>query len=151
MAAPLLTAQIDIDAPVSKVWGLISDLNRMPQWSPQCRKMKLLGQLRPGARTLNLNRRGLLFWPTTSTITEVVPERKLAFRVDINHSIWTYELEPTATGTRVTESRHAEGGVTAVSTAVTKAALGGVDTFEKELVEGMNLSLARIKAAAESG
>ena len=69
MAAPLLTAQIDIDAPVSKVWGLISDLNRMPQWSPQCRKMKLLGQLRPGARTLNLNRRGLLFWPTTSTIT----------------------------------------------------------------------------------
>lgn len=151
MAAPLLTAQIDIDAPVSKVWGLISDLNRMPQWSPQCRKMKLLGQLRPGARTLNLNRRGLLFWPTTSTITEVVPERKLAFRVDINHSIWTYELEPTATGTRVTESRHADGGVTAVSTAVTKAALGGVDTFEKELVEGMNLSLARIKAAAESG
>jgi uncharacterized protein YndB with AHSA1/START domain len=151
MAAPLLTAQIDIDAPVSKVWGLISDLNRMPQWSPQCRKMKLLGSLRPGARTLNLNRRGLLFWPTTSTITEVVPERKLAFRVDINHSIWTYELEPTATGTRVTESRHAEGGVTAVSTAVTKAALGGVDTFEKELVEGMNLSLARIKAAAESG
>lgn len=151
MAAPLLTAQIDIDAPVSKVWGLISDLNRMPQWSPQCRKMKLLGPLRPGARTLNLNRRGLLFWPTTSTITEVVPERKLAFRVDINHSIWTYELEPTATGTRVTESRHAEGGVTAVSTAVTKAALGGVDTFEKELVEGMNLSLARIKAAAESG
>ena len=151
MAAPLLTAQIDIDAPVSKVWGLISDLNRMPQWSPQCRKMKLLGQLRPGARTLNLNRRGLLFWPTTSTITEVIPERKLAFRVDINHSIWVYELEPTDTGTRVTESRHAEGGVTAVSTAVTKAALGGVDTFEKELVEGMNLSLARIKAAAESG
>jgi len=25
-----------------------------------------------------------------------------------------------------------------------------VDTFEKELLEGMNLSLARIKAAAES-
>ncbi|MCB1265089.1 MAG: SRPBCC family protein [Mycobacterium sp.] len=150
MAAPLLTAQIDIDAPVSKVWGLISDLNRMPQWSPQCRKMKLLGALRPGARTLNLNRRGLLFWPTTSTITEVIPERRLAFRVDINHSIWTYELEPTATGTRVTESRHAENGVTTVSTAVTKAALGGVDSFEKELVEGMNLSLARIKAAAES-
>jgi len=28
--------------------------------------------------------------------------------------------------------------------------LGGVDTFENELLEGMNLSLARIKAAAES-
>ena len=47
------------------------------------------------------------------------------------------------------ETRHAENGVSATSTAVTKAALGGVDTFEKELVEGMNQSLERIKAAAE--
>ncbi len=149
MAAPILTAEIEIDAPVDKVWNLISDLNRMPQWSPQCRKMKALGPVRPGTRTVNLNRHGMLFWPTTSTITEVIPQRKLGFRVDINHTVWTYELEPTATGTRVTETRHAENGVTALSTAVTKAALGGVDKFETELIEGMNLSLARIKAAAE--
>ncbi len=151
MSAPLLKAEIEIEAPVDKVWDLISDLNRMPQWSPQCRKMKALGPIRPGTRTLNLNRRGMLFWPTTSTITEVIPERKLAFRVDINHTVWTYELEPTATGTRVTESRHAENGVTTVSAVATKAALGGVDKFEGELIEGMNLSLARIKAAAEGG
>jgi uncharacterized protein YndB with AHSA1/START domain len=149
MAAQLLRAEIDIDAPVSKVWSLVSDLSRMPQWSPQCRMMKLLGPLRPGTRTLNLNRRNMLFWPTTSTITEVVPERKLAFRIPLNTSVWTYELEPTATGTRLVETRHAENGVTAVSTAVTKAALGGVDSFEEELLEGMNQSLTRIKAAAE--
>ena len=149
MTAQLLRAEIDIDAPVSKVWSLVSDLSRMPQWSPQCRMMKLLGPLRPGTRTLNLNRRNMLFWPTTSTITEVVPERKLAFRIPLNTSVWTYELEPTATGTRLVETRHAENGVTAVSTAVTKAALGGVDSFEKELLEGMNQSLTRIKAAAE--
>jgi uncharacterized protein YndB with AHSA1/START domain len=149
MAAQLLRAEIDIDAPVSKVWGLVSDLSRMPQWSPQCRMMKLLGPLRPGTRTLNLNRRNMLFWPTTSTITEVVPERKLAFRIPLNTSVWTYELESTATGTRLVETRHAENGVTAVSTAVTNAALGGVDSFEKELLEGMNQSLTRIKAAAE--
>ena len=69
MAAQLLQAEIEINAPVSTVWGLVSDLSRMPQWSPQCRKMKLLGPLRPGTRTLNLNRRNMLFWPTTSTIT----------------------------------------------------------------------------------
>lgn len=149
MAAPLLQAEIDINAPVSKVWSLVSDVSRMPQWSPQCRMMKALGPIRPGTRTVNLNRRGLLFWPTTSVITDVVPERKFAFRVPINTTVWSYELEPTATGTRLTETRHAENGVTAVSTAITKAALGGVDTFEKELLEGMNQSLARIKAAAE--
>lgn len=149
MAAPLLQAEVDINAPVSRVWGLVSDLSRMPQWSPQCRMMKLLGPLRPGTRTINLNRRNMLFWPTTATITEVIPERKIAFRIPINTSVWSYELEAIATGTRLVETRHAENGVRAVSTAVTKAALGGVDSFESELLEGMNQSLARIKAAAE--
>lgn len=149
MAAPILKTEIEINAPVAKVWSLVSDLSRMPQWSPQCRIMKALGPIRPGTRTINLNRRGMLFWPTTSVITEVVPERKFAFRIPLNTTVWSYELEPTATGTRLIETRHAENGVTAVSTAVTKAALGGVDSFEQELLEGMNQSLARIKAAAE--
>ena len=140
---------IEIDAPVSKVWSLISDLNNMPQWSPQCRLMKPLGQVRPGTRTLNLNRRNNLFWPTTSTITEVIPERKLAFRVNTNNTVWSYELEPTATGTKVVERRHAENGTKAVSTLTVNAGMGGVPNFEKELIEGMNTSLARIKAAAE--
>ena len=149
MAAPLLQAEIEIDAPVGTVWNLISDLSRMPQWSPQCRMMKSIGPLRPGTRTVNLNRRNKLFWPTTSTITEVIPERKLAFRVNANNTVWSYELEPTATGTRVVETRHAENGVKAVSTMTVNAVLGGVPSFEKELVDGMNTSLARIKAAAE--
>ncbi|TFV56231.1 SRPBCC family protein [Mycobacterium sp. PS03-16] len=149
MAAPLLHAQIDIDAPVEKVWSLVSDLSRMPQWSPQCRVMKTLGPLRPGTRTLNLNRRKFLMWPTTCTITEVVPEKKVAFRVDANNTVWSYELEPTATGTRLVETRNAENGVKKVSTVTVNALFGGVPSFEKELVEGMNESLARIKAAAE--
>lgn len=150
MAAPLLQAQIDINAPVSKVWGLVSDLSRMPQWSPQCRFMKAFGPLRQGTKTINFNRRGRMFWPTTSVVTEVIPEKKIAFRVHLNNTVWSYELEPTDTGTRVTESRHAENGVKAVSNMTVNALLGGVPSFEGELVEGMNASLARIKAAAES-
>ena len=118
-----MQTEIEIEAPVSTVWNLVSDLGKMPQWSPQCRMMKALGPIRPGTRTINVNRHNLLFWPTTSVITEVIPEKKLAFRVPINHSVWTFELEPTATGTRLVESRHAENGVTATSTILTKAAL----------------------------
>jgi uncharacterized protein YndB with AHSA1/START domain len=151
MAAPLLQAQIEINAPVAKVWSLISDFSHMPQWSPQCRWMKSLGPLRPGTRTINVNRRGLLFWPTSSVLTEVIPEQKLAFRVPANGSVWSYELEPTAGGTRVTESRHAENGVTAVSNLMTKAFMGGAEKFDRELVDGMNASLSRIKTAAENG
>lgn len=149
MAEPLLQAQIDIDAPVSKVWALISDFRRMPEWSPQCRMMKTVGPLRQGARTVNINRRKFLFWPTTSTVTEVIPNEKLAFRVNDNGTVWSYELEPTEHGTRVVETRHAENGVKAASNFLVNALLGGVPNFERELLEGMNTSLARIKAAAE--
>ncbi|MEZ0383841.1 SRPBCC family protein [Mycobacterium sp. pW045] len=150
MAAPLLKAEIDINAPVTEVWNLISDFRRMPEWSPQCRWMRPLGAVRPGTRTLNFNRRGRMFWPTSSVITEYVPERKLAFRVTENHSVWSYELEPTAEGTRVTESRHADDGITGVSTFLTNKFMGGVESFEQELLDGMNASLQRIKAAAEN-
>lgn len=151
MTSPLLQAEIEVNAPVAKVWGLISDFRRMPQWSPQCRWMKPLGPVRPGTRTINLNRRGYMFWPTSSVITEVIPEQKLAFRVPANGSVWSYELEPTAGGTRVIESRHAENGVTAFSRLTTNAFMGGASQFERELLDGMNVSLRNIKAAAENG
>jgi hypothetical protein len=111
--------------------------------------MKALGPLRRGTRTINLNRRNMLFWPTTSTVTEIVPQRKFAFRVNTNNTVWSYELEPTATGTRVVESRRAENGVKPASNFVVSKLFGGVPSFEQELIEGMNASLARIKAAAE--
>jgi uncharacterized protein YndB with AHSA1/START domain len=150
MAVPVLQAQIDINAPVSKVWGLVSDLKKMPQWSPQCRLMKPIGGLRQGGRTVNVNRRGVLFWPTTCRITELLPEQKLAFRVNENHTVWTYELEPTEAGTRLIETRHAENGTTAVSNFLINSLMGGVPGFEDELIEGMKVSLTRIKAAAEN-
>jgi uncharacterized protein YndB with AHSA1/START domain len=111
MVAPLLQAQVDINAPASKVWALISDFRRMPQWSQQCRWMRPFGPLRPGTRTLNLNRRNRMFWTTTCTVVEVIPEKKLSFCVNTNRTIWSYELEPSGQGTRVIESRHAENGV----------------------------------------
>lgn len=145
-----MQAQIDIDASPDKVWALVSDLRLMSKWSPQCTLMKAFGPLRPGTKTINVNRRNFLVWPTTSQVTEVIPERKLAFRVNANNTIWSYELEPTATGTRLVESRHAENGVKPMSNFVVNAVMGGVPSFERELVDGMNASLSRIKAAAES-
>jgi uncharacterized protein YndB with AHSA1/START domain len=111
--------------------------------------MKPFGPERQGTRTLNLNRRNRMFWPSACTVVEVVPDRKLAFRVDANKTVWSYELESTGEGTRLIESRHAENGVTAFSNLSVKALFGGTDNFESELVDGMNASLARIKAAAE--
>lgn len=150
MSNDVLRAQIDIAAPPAKVWALISDLGRMKQWSPQCRVMRALGPVQAGTRTLNVNRRGLMVWPTTCKLTEVTYEKKLAFRVNENNTIWSYELEPTESGTRVTETRRSDdGGIKPVSNMLVNAMMGGVPSFERELIDGMNQSLERIKAAAE--
>jgi hypothetical protein len=69
--------------------------------------------------------------------------------VNQNGTVWSYELEPTPTGTTLTESRHAENGVSAFSNMSVNALMGGVPSFERELIDGMNQSLSRIKAAAE--
>jgi hypothetical protein len=88
------------------------------------------GPVRQGTRTFNINRRKNLFWPTTSTAVELIPQRKLAFRVNVNGTIWSYELEPTAAGTRVVETRHAENGVKPASNFLVSTVLGGVPGFE---------------------
>ena len=145
---PLLQAQIDINAPVAKVWALVADVRQMPQWSPQCRMMRTLGPVRQGARTVNFNRRGLLFWPTTSRIIEFVPEQKLSFRVNENGrsgamSGTDRHRDPADRDPARRERRQA--GVQSRG----HRFMGGVPSFEQELVEGMNQSLARIKSAAE--
>ena len=145
---PLLQADITINAPVAKVWALISDLDNMPKWSPQCRVMKAVGAVKVGTKTVNVNRRGAMFWPTTSTITALDAQKKLSFRVNTNNTEWTYDLEPAGTGTKVTVSRRAEA-VKPISSTLINRFMGGVPNFEVELVEGMKTSLGRIKATAE--
>ena len=149
MATPL-SVSVDIDAPPSAVWSVVSDLKRMGEWSPQCALMKVFGPLRVGTRTLNVNRRGPLVWPTTSRVVRLEPERLLAFRITENHTVWSYFLEPTETGTRVTERREAPGGTTKVSDTAVRLVLGGTRNFEAELERGMASTLAKIKDAAES-
>lgn len=146
-----IQASIEIDATPEQVWALISDPTRMPEWSPQCRKSIVRGggPVGVGTTTLNVNRRGALLWPTRSKVKEFVPGKRFAFKIAENGTVWSYDLEPTATGTRVTESRHAPDGVSKVSNFLTKYVLGGTDDFEVELEQGMKQTLERIKATAE--
>ena len=131
MAAPVLEGR-DRDQRTGEQ-GVVPGLRRQPDAGVEPAVPNHEGARPDSARnpTLNLNRRGPLFWPTTSVITEVVPEKKFAFRIPINTTVWSYELEPTATGTKLTETRHAENGVTAISAGMTKTAFGGMEPFEK--------------------
>ncbi|MCZ4079162.1 SRPBCC family protein [Rhodococcus sp. H36-A4] len=147
-----LEAQIDVDANPEQVWKIVSDLQRMGEWSPQCKLMKVFGgNVRRGTTTLNINRKGLLVWPTRSKVIEFEPNKKIAFRVLDNKTIWSYSLTPNGTGTSVVEKREAPSGTTAISSFLVKHVLGGSDQFDIELVDGMNKTLQRIKAETENG
>ncbi|NLE80389.1 MAG: SRPBCC family protein [Rhodococcus sp.] len=148
--ARTLEATIDIDAAPNDVWTIVSDLKRMGEWSPQCRTMRVLGgPVREGTKTINVNKKGLLVWPTRSKVIRFEPNKSIAFRILDNRTIWSYELEANASGTRVIERREAPNGTSKVSQFLVKTVLGGNDGFEEELLEGMNSTLRRIKSEAE--
>lgn len=144
-----IEATVEIAAPPASVWALVSDLRNMARWSPQVVKTFVKTPVREGSTMFNINRRKLLVWPTQAKVVRLVPEREIAFRVKENFTVWSYELEPSGDGTRVTARREAPQGISDLSVGLTKRALGGVDVFTTELQQGMRQTLARIKADAE--
>jgi uncharacterized protein YndB with AHSA1/START domain len=148
-----LEAHIGIDAPPERVWSVVSDITRMGEWSPECRKVVVFGAPRRGAHLIGFNRRRWLVWPTNSRIVRFEPGRAIAWKVLTNRVTWSYELEPTADGgTRVIERRDAPpGGIAPLAAYFAKAFLGGISSHDTELLEGMHTTLDRIKAEAERG
>ncbi|MFT4200596.1 SRPBCC family protein [Gordonia sp. (in: high G+C Gram-positive bacteria)] len=151
-ATELIEASTDISASPEAVWAVVSDLRRMGEWSPQCRKMIVRGNpIGVGTTTININRRGALVWPTRAKVVRYEPNKAIAWRVAENHTVWTYEIEPKGKGVVLTERREAPGGkTTAVSSTLVNALMGGREGFENELRVGMAESLGKIKRAAEA-
>jgi uncharacterized protein YndB with AHSA1/START domain len=150
MAAPLIEESVEINASAEDVWAVISDLQRMGEWSPQCKKMIIRGgPVGLGTRTININRRGPLVWPTTSKVIRFAPNQELAFRVAENRTVWSYTLEPAGAAVKVTERREVANGTTKVSSFLVDKMMGGTTNFEAELKLGMAETLAEIKRAAE--
>ncbi|ORM26930.1 SRPBCC family protein [Williamsia sp. 1135] len=149
MAAPLLEASTEIKASPEKVWELVSDLKRMGEWSPQCRKVVVRGggPVTLGTKTINVNKRGLLVWPTTAKVVRFEPNKEIAYRITENGSIWSFTITPTDDGVKLTERREAPNNTKKVSQVLINVAMGGEKPFDAELIDGMNQTLGKIKAA----
>jgi len=138
-----------VNAPPDAVWRLVSDVVRMGEWSPECRKVRLLGAKRPGlgVRMVGLNRRGLAVWPTLSRIVRFDPGRAVAWKTRESGATWTYELEPAEGGTRLTGRRDLAAYTTL--TRVAAPLIGGAGGHDRELAAGIRTTLERIKGVAE--
>ena len=150
------SVSVDIVAPPERVYGLVSDITRMGEWSPECvRCTWTKGATGPvaGARFKASNKGGRgPAWFNTPVVTVADPGREFAFNRSgpgIGSYTWRYVLEPTPTGTRVTESFDAERPLGRAMTWLRMKWTGSQDR-DADLHVGMTTTLSRIKAAAET-
>ena len=149
----MLEAEIEIDANPQAVWSVITDPRALGGLSDQVLRTFVMGQdpVGRGTRTFNINRRGLLFWPTRAKVVRFEPTRDYAFRIKDNGYIWSFELSPAPSGgTRVVHRRETPSKTSKISQALQDKVLGGATEFNRELVTGMGITLARLKAILEN-
>ncbi len=152
MATPLpISASVEVAAPPARVWDVVGDVARMPEWSPELRRLRVLGgtPVRLGSRLLGLNRRGLIAWPTLSTVTRLEPGRAVAWKTRESGATWTYEVEPSGQGTRLTARRDLPAFT--LGTTVLGPILGGAAGHDRELEAGLAATLERIRACVVAG
>jgi uncharacterized protein YndB with AHSA1/START domain len=150
------TSTVEIAAPPEKVWSMVSDLPRMGEWSPENVGGKWKGgatEAAPGVKFKGANKNGWHRWSGGAVINEATAPSRIAFLVKIgglNGATWSYDIEPTANGCKVTESwLDTRSSVFKVGL-ITKLATGVADRtgYAQEL---MDTTLANIKKAAEAG
>ena len=144
-----ISATVEMKASPEEVWQVVSDLGRMPEFSPELRKAFVVGRPGVGANIIGINRRKVVVWPTTSKVVRWEPARAVAWKTRESGATWVYEIEPTTTGTAVTGRRVLPKFT--LGTALLGPAIGGAAGHDEELAEGIRTTLDRIRAAVEAG
>ncbi len=142
----------DIAAPPEDVWAAITDISRMGEWSDECHTCEWHeGSDAPvvGASFDGHNRNGDKEWTTQAKIIEAEPGRSFAFEcsmMDFHYATWGYRIEPTETGSRVTEWSE---DLRPESALEFSKQMSGVDDRTARNEEMMSTTLERLAAALE--
>ena len=145
--------QIVIRTSPGRIYGLVADLTRMGEWSPECERVEWTDGATvaaEGARFTGHNRGGpfrLMRWSRRGRVLAADPGREFAFVTEEGgreSTLWRYRFEPVEGGTRVTESYE-------VRWIPAWARILDVPTNRhRELREAMGHTLGQLKAAAEA-
>lgn len=147
------SAEMVVSASPERMYGLVADLPRMGEWSPECQRVEWEdGANGPavGATFVGHNKggpRGLMKWSRRGRVLVAEPGRAFAFVTEEGgreSTVWRYRFEAIDGGTRVTESYE-------VKWIPTWARIVDVPTNRaREIAEGMEHTLARLKTMAEA-
>jgi hypothetical protein len=144
-------ANVHVDAPAEIVYGVVSDVTRMGEWSPETVTCKWLdGAPGPavGARFKGTNKRGVLTWSTKPKVVVADSGREFAFEIGTDVR-WTYRFDADGTGTRLTESFEMLRDLR-WHYAIAERWLMRVKDRRADLERAMTVTLERIKRAVES-
>lgn len=145
-------ASTTIEAAPERVWALVTDIERMGEWSPENTGGRWTkGATGPavGARFVGTNRHGRLRWNTHCTVVECAEPQRFSFTVAENGMTWGWRIEPDGTGTRLTQWRDRSTQPNILVKALSASGLLGRDR-EGLMREGMARTLAAVKATAEA-
>lgn len=145
---------IHIRASPDVVYGLVSDVARMGEWSPETYGCEWTGGATGavvGARFRARNRRGLLRWRNTPEVIVATPGREFSFRRRVagNVVVWRYRMVDEQGGAAVSESYEVLTPTPAALNWVVLIMMGVRDRHA-DLMEGMRLTLDRLRIAAEA-
>ncbi|MGI8667475.1 MAG: SRPBCC family protein [Jatrophihabitans sp.] len=149
-----ISKTVTIAADADLVWSLVTDLPRMGEFSPENLGGRWVGGAdgpAVGARFRGVNHNGDKRWKTFSTVVEYVPGMLLTFDVRTSFGLrvsrWSYQVEPTEAGCRLTERWYRVGNL------MVQRYLGPRVTGRTDRpgfnVESIEHTLAAVKARAE--
>jgi ligand-binding SRPBCC domain-containing protein len=152
-ATPALDVTVSrvIAADPDTVWAILTDVDRMPELSPETLKVRRLDDapVAVGSQFKGGNRIGFLRWTTVATVTELDPGRAFAFEISPpSRTHWRYELVAVDGGTRITESMRKDDPQPAPIRAMQR--LVGVTDRAEHLRAGMTTTLDRLAVVAEA-
>ena len=105
------SVSVETTATPAQVWALVSDVTRAGEWSHETQGGEWLdGADRPvpGARFRGRNRQGRTRWSRVCEVLEADAPNRISWRtvpsrIYNDSTRWTYELEPTEAGCRITQ------------------------------------------------
>lgn len=143
-----------VDAAPIEVYRLVSDVERMGEWSPETVRCEWRdGATGPavGARFKAWNRRGWVRWSNSPVVIAADEGREFAFdRRAMGYSVvWRYTMTPVGAGTELRESYQLQRAAPAWAEWLVARLLRTSDRH-RQLEEDMRITLERIAAAVEA-
>jgi hypothetical protein len=149
-----IAESIFVAATPDELYGLVSDVTRMGEWSPICRQCWWDEGAGPqvGAWFTGRNEVPGRTWETRSQVVAADPGRKFGWEVNNGWVYWGYTFEPEGEGTRLTESwEFLPAGIDGFRERWGDKADAHIENRRAAAQSGIPATLAAIKKTAEGG